>query len=196
MMCEKLNAVSCQYVSCYCFKMEAHHTSMIQMLPHITPLPIPMPSRRNMKVALHLIQYQTSKHSAAISIFRLSSYLGRPSPLLTPPRRRNNIMHMFLPKPLIMIMHLPPLSRHQSPTRILPQLMLQLRIHPLQPICVLRLQHLGGENAISRRVVYVYVDVLAAHRDYDVHVDLEIMADSFFDEEGVVFVAAPPAAEF
>ena len=89
------------------------------MLPHITPLPIPMSSRSNMKVSLHLIQNQASKHSAAVSLLRLSSDLGCLRPLLTPPRCRNNIMHMLLAKPFIMIMHLPALTCNHTTILIL-----------------------------------------------------------------------------
>lgn len=40
------------------------------------------------------------------------------------------------------------------------------------------------------------MEVAALHGDYDVQVDLEIVADAFFDGEGMRFMPAPPAREF
>lgn len=166
------------------------------MLPQIIPLPVTMASRRNVEVSLNLVQYQTPIHSAAVTAFGLPFYPRCLRPFLTPPRRRNNIMHMFLPKPLIMLHIMIPLTGDHPTIPTPPQLMLQLAVHPLQPIRVLALQHLGCENAISRCIVHVDVDVFAFHCDYNVEVDLQVMADALFDEESVVFVAAPPVLEF
>lgn len=165
---------------------------MIQMSRH-PQLEISMPPRRDMEVSLHLIQQQTPKDPTAVPIPRLPPNLRRPRPFRGPPRTRNNIMHMLLPKPLIIIMILPPLPTHHPAIRISSQLMLLLRVHPLQPVRQLRLEHRPSQDSVARRVLHVDVDVRTAHRDHHVQIDLEVVSHALLDEECVVFVSAPPA---
>ena len=135
---------------------------------------------------------QTSIHPTTIPILWQPLQFRSLRPLRTPLRLPNNIMHMLLPKPLILR---PPRARHNLTLLILSQLMLPILINPLQPVRVLELQHLLGVDAVPGRVVHVDVEVRTAHGDDHVDVYLQVVADTFFDEEGVVFVAAPPAGE-
>ena len=102
------------------------------------PFLISVSPRGDVEIALHLVDIQIPKDPAAIHI---PFDLRRPREDMSPPRRSgtDNIMHMLLPKPLIMLMEA--FSRNQSALAILPQLMNPIRVHPLVPVRGLHLQH-------------------------------------------------------
>lgn len=165
-------------------------TRMIQML---SKLHIPMSLGRNMKVALDLIQLQTSKNPTAIR--RRTPKSRRPRPLGPPPPQRHNIMHMLLSKPLVMPLQIL-LPRDHLPVRIPSQLMNPLVVDPVLPNRRVAVQLGSGQDPVARRVLHVDVDVLALHFDDDVEVDVEGVGYALFDGEGVRFRAAPPARGF
>ncbi len=102
-------------------------------------------------------------------------------------------MHMLLPKPLIMLHTLPPLACDNLPIPIPPQPMDPIFSRPAIPIGRLALQQFCCEDSVAGGVLDVDVDVCAGHLDYDIHVYLEVVPNSFLDCEGMLLVAAPPA---
>jgi hypothetical protein len=61
---------------------------------------------------------------------------------------------------------------------------------PLPPGCGIPLQHVGGENAITRRILNVNVYIGAAHGHHHIQVDLQLMRHALLDSEGMGDVAS------
>ena len=141
-----------------------------------------MPLGRNMKVSLDLIQLQAAKNPTTIR--RRAPQPGRPRPLGPLSPERNNIMHMFLPEPLIMTLQVI-LPRNHLPLRIPSQLVDALVVDPVLPHRRVAVQLRGGQDPVARRVLHVDVDVLAFHFHDDVEVDVETVRHALFDGEGV-----------
>lgn len=142
------------------------HTAVIQMLR--SPFLVAVSSGSNMEITLHLIHIQTPKHPATIPS-RRTILQPRRLPKLSPPSprsRRNDIMHVLLPKPLLVLMI--PLARNHPALRILPQTMHALGVHPLRPVRRVPLQHIRRQNAVPGRVLHVDVDILARHLEHDI----------------------------
>ncbi len=119
-------------------------TGVIQML---AKLHIPMPSRRDMKIPLHLVPLQTPINPTSP---RLAPHPRRLAELPPPPAQRQNIMHVHL-----LFLQLPHLRSMQA--------MHPLRINPLLPIRRIPLQHIARQDAIARRILNVDVQVAAFH---------------------------------
>jgi hypothetical protein len=156
---------------------------------------ISMASSSDMEISLHLVDLQTAEKSTAITTRLPPLQLRRLRKLRSSASSMsNNIMHMLLSKPLLMIME--PLARNNPPLRIFPKPMHTPSINPLPPIRRVLFQHIAREDPIPSSILHIDVDIVALHRNDDVKVDLQVMAYAFFYREGVGFVASPPACEF
>lgn len=161
---------------------------MVQVLahPHVA-----VTSRCDMKVSLHLVQFQASKHAAAV---RLSLWPRSLGPLSPPLSESNNVMDMLFAKAFV-VSRVPAKARVELAILVLAELMHALLINPLGPGGGLAGQLVRGENAISRGILDIDVQIVAVHLDDDVEIDLHVMADAPFDSKRVRLDTAPPAAE-
>lgn len=152
-------------------------TLMIKMFPK---LHIPMPSRRDMKIPLHLIPRQAPKDATT-----------------APPAPRG---------PAELPLGAPDLVQDMSGMGIAFELLLlrdgqmieemhPLGVHPLIPAGRIFPQRLAGQDAVATGVLHVDVEVGAAHGNDDVEVDLELMRHPFLHGEEVRFMSAIPAPE-
>lgn len=159
---------------------------MVQMLPSLS---ITVAARSNVEIALNLIQIQTTIDTTTIRLGAPKPRGLRPTSLLAP--HSNNIMNMFLAKPLLM----PPRACNNTSLAIPSQSMHTFRINPMAPIRRVFLEARGGEDAVAGGVLDVDVEVLALHLDDDVEVDLHAVADALLDGERVRLLAVPPAPQ-
>jgi len=154
---------------------------------------ISMTTRRDMEISLDFVHVQAAEDSATVR--------GN----TVPPSRRlrkfrapsttsssNDIMHMLLPKSLIMVT----LSGNQPALGILPQSMHALGINPLIPVRRIPLQHICRQYPVARRILNIDVEIHALHLDHDVQIDLEVVPDALLNRECVRLVPPPPACEF
>lgn len=150
---------------------------MIQMLPK---LHIPVPPRRDVEIALHLIPLQ-----AAINPTRppLPPYPRRLRKLPSPLPQRQHVVH---------VLFLLGLARRRTTAM---QPMHALGVDPLLPVRGVAPQQIAGEDAVARGVLHVEVQVRTAHGDDDVEVDLQVVRDALLDAEVVRLVALPPAVQ-
>jgi hypothetical protein len=78
-------------------------------------------------------------------------------------------VHVLLPKPLIMPAHRhPPFACDQPSMIVPPEPMHAFTIHPRHPIGRVAFQHVGSEDTVASGVLYVDVQVRAAHVHHDV----------------------------
>ena len=78
-----------------------------------------MASSSDMEISLHLVHLQAAKQPAAVTPRAPPLQLRRLRKLRPPaPSMGNDIMHMLLSKPLLVIMV--PLARNNPPLRVLP----------------------------------------------------------------------------
>ncbi len=159
-----------------CNVRRGRRTTVVQMLPEFH---IPVPSRRDVEIPLHLIPLQTAKHPTAIRhLPPLHPRRLLEVPLLTPhlPKHVPDVRVL-----LLLLHHLPALQRMAS--------------RPARPSGRIAPQHVAGEDPIARRILDVDVEVGAEHGDDDVEVYLEFVGDAFLDGEEVGFVAGVPSSE-
>lgn len=121
---------------------------MIQML---SKLLIPVAPRRDMKIPLHLIPFQTPINPTRLP---LPAHPRRLAKLPPPLPLRQHIVHVLF------LLHL------QGPAAM--QSMHVLGIHPLLPVRRIPPQHVACEDPIARCVLHVDVQVRAPHGDHDV----------------------------
>lgn len=150
------------------------------MLKMVPKLHIPMPSRRDMKIPLHLIPRQAPKNATtAPPAPRSPAKLPLRAPDLIQDMSGMGIPFEFL------------LLRHGEVI----QEMHPLGVHPLIPIGRIFPQLLAGQDAIAAGVLHVDVEVGTAHGYHDVEVDLELMRHPLLDGEEVRFMSAIPTSE-
>lgn len=149
---------------------------MVQMLPE---LHVPVPSRRDVEIALHLVSLQAPKNPTAIR--HLSPLHPRrllEFPLLTP----HFPEHMPDVRVLLLLLH------HVSAVQF-------MTARPPRPSGRIPAQHVAREYSITRCILDVDVEVGAEHGHDDVEVNLEFVGDALFDGEEVGFVAGVPPPE-
>lgn len=164
------------------------HTVMVQVLAHSH---VAVASRRDMKVSLHLVQVQASKHAAAV---RLSLGPWSSRPLGPPLSESNNIMNVLFAKALI-VSRVPAHARVKLAILVLAELVHALFINPLAPSGGLAGQLVCSKDAISRGILDVDVQVVAVHLDDNVHIDLHVVPDAPFNSKRMGLCSAPPAAK-
>lgn len=119
------------------------HTIMIQMLPK---LPIPMPPRRNMKVPLDLIPFNTPINPTT-------------SPLITSPQSRR--LPKLLLLPFDFPQHMPRMSiflqlgLHLA--QIIKRVQASLYIEPLRPIGIFPFKQIPCQDAVARSILHIDV---------------------------------------
>lgn len=161
---------------------------MVQVLAHSH---IAVASRRDMKVSLHLVQIQASKHAAAVR-----PPFGPRSlcPLGSPLSESNNVMDMLLAKAFV-VFRVPAKARVELAIFVLAELVHALLINPLAPGGGLAGQLVRGENAISRGILDVDVQIVAVHLDNYIQINLHVVPDTPLDGERMRLGAAPPATK-
>lgn len=147
------------------------------MLPKLR---IPMPSRRDMKVTLHLIPLQTPINPTRLAP---TSHPRRPRKLPPPLPLRQHIMNVLF------------LLRLEQPLTAAMQPMHALGVDPLLPVRRIPPQHVARQDAVARGVLYVDVQIRTPHGDDDVEVDLQFVRDALLDAEVVRLVALRPAVQ-
>jgi hypothetical protein len=68
-------------------------------------------------------------------------------------------------------------------------------LHPQVPGCVFALEEFAGEDAVACGVLDVDSERVAGHVDDYIKVELELVRDTLFHAEVVLFSAAPPCFE-
>src|SRR5690349_16265083 len=130
-MCEKLKSgklsVNPQPWQVCMSRLLLIRTAVVQMLCPES-LMISVATSCDMEVTLHLIQQQAAKNATAIPIPWMALNLRRLGPLARPLRSIDNVMHMLLPKSLIVKIRQIPFPAYHTPIHITPQLMLSLGI--------------------------------------------------------------------
>lgn len=158
---------------------------MIQVLATIT-----MASGCNVKVTLHPVQVQATIHTAAI---RPALWRRRLCPLGLLSTKSHNVVHMLLAKALI-VGAVPAFTSVQLAILTLAEPVHALCVNPLVPGRGIALQLVSSENAVTRCVLDVDVEVIAVHLDNNVEVDLHVVPDTLFDGKRVMLSSAPPLA--
>lgn len=142
-------------------------TIVLQML---AKLGIAMASCRDVKVAHHLVDVDTSIDATAICV---APELRRLPPLCPLPARRYDIVYMLLPKALVAACQvLPAGTGVDSPLAVSAEPVDAPAVDPLAPSGRVVLQAQSGENAVARGVLHVHMEVTALHSHHDVEVDL------------------------
>lgn len=167
---------------------EGEHTIMVQVLAHSH---VAVASGRDVKVSLHLVQVQASKHAAAVRLSLGPRSLCPPGP---PLGESNNIMNMLFAKALV-VFRVPANTRVQLAILVLAELVHALFINPLAPGGGLASQLVRSKNAISRGILDVDVQIVAVHLDDDVEIDLHVVPDAPFNSKRMGLDPAPPAAQ-
>lgn len=158
---------------------------MVQVLATIA-----MTSGRDVKVALHPVQVQAAIHAAAI---RPALWRWRLCPLSLLPTEGHNVVHMLLAKALI-VSAMPAFASVQLAILTLAESVHALCVNPLVPGRSIALQLVSSENAVTRCILDVDVEVIAVHLDNNVEVDLHVVPDALFDGKRVMLGSAPPLA--
>ena len=152
---------------------------MIQVL---TKFHIAVPSRRNVKISLHLIALQTP-----INPTRLSRI---------PPLQSRRLLEFSLRAPdlpedvsyvrilLLLPDHLPTLQ----PVHL-------VDVDPVPPIGCVFAEHITRQYTIAAGILHVDVQIWALHRHHDVEVDLQVVGDALLHAKEVGFVAGVPASQ-
>lgn len=181
-MWEKLNADKHKslVLDCDLIWKNSGLTVMIQVL---SKLHIPVSTRSDVKVALHLVAIQTSKYPTAVC--------GASNP-----RCFCELLLLLLRQ---MIMHVQIIHLGKTLPNALIQLVhasLSILARPLCPTCSILAQQVASECAITSCILHVDVQVGAAHSNDDVEVDLHVMRDALLDGEGLCRCACEPARGF
>lgn len=162
-------------------------TLMRQML---SQLPISMAPRRDMEISLHLVPFQTAINPTSIrlltpthtrSLCKLASRVA--------PHFAHNMVHMR-----VLLLRAQPISLLVVESLVLVRSVVTL-VHPQLPGGVFALEKFAGEDAVAGGVLDVDAERVAGHVDDDVEVELELVRDTFFHAEVVLFGAAPPCFE-
>ena len=150
---------------------------MIEMLPK---LHIPMPSRRDVEIPLHLIARQASEDATAPApaAWRPAEFPLRATHLAQDVARVGIAFELLLLRDGQMIEHMNPLG-----------------VHPLIPVGGIFAQQVAGQDSIAAGVLHVDVEIGAAHGHHDVEIDLQLMRHPFLHREEVRLVSAVPAPE-
>ena len=147
---------------------------MIQMVREIH---IPMPPGRDMEIPLHLVPLHAPIHPTRIGL-HAPGHVERTRELLPPARRAQVVVHVLLLRVLPMLLLLPRLARARRAARAR-----AVAVSP--PDGVVVHEGLACEDAIPGCVLHVHVQVVAAHGDDKVQVQLHGARDALFDAEGV-----------
>lgn len=164
---------------------------MVQMRRH---LPIPMPTRSNVEIPLHLIPLKTAIDPARIRTLAPAHprALGKLPPRIAPHFTQNMVHTRIV------------LLRAQSVLVFMAQrlvlvctavVLVVALLHPQRPAGVLAVEQVAREDAVAGGVLDVDVQRVAGHVDDDVEVELELVRDALFHAEVVLFCAAPPCFE-
>lgn len=157
---------------------------MIQMLH---PVAIAVPARRDVKVALHLIAFQTTENPASVRLFapahsgsfgELASWVATDF--------TNDMVDMgifFLGAESIGFLVVQGL--------VLVGAVIPL-VHPQFPRGIFALEEVAGEDAVTRGVLNVDTECVAWHVDHNIQIQLQFVRDTLLHAELVVFRAAPP----
>lgn len=141
-------------------------------------LHVAMPSRRDVKVSLHLIPLHAPVDPTRV---RLPTHPRRLGELLPPLRRAEIVVHILILAPSKGLLG----RTAQS---------LSLLLLPRAPLRGILLEDLPSEHTVTRGILHVDVQVVAVHLDHDVEVHLQRAADALLDAEAVVRRALEPAA--
>lgn len=161
---------------------------MVQVLAHSH---VAVASGRDMKVSLHLVQVQASKHAAAV---RLSLGPRGLCPLGPSLGESNNVMNMLFAKALV-VSRVPTNARVELAILVLAELVHALFVNPLAPGGGLASQLVRSKDAISRGILDVDVQIVAVHLDDNIEIDLHVVPYAPFNCKRMGLSSAPPAAE-
>lgn len=166
------------------------HTTVIQML---AKLHIPMSSCCDVEVSLDFIPLQTAENSTRIGHFasphprRLGELLASAPHL---PEHVPNMLVFLLCFASPFVLGMKALVRVSATPTFLIQFLV-----PQRPGRFVFIQHVPCQDPISSCILHVDVEVVAAHGDDDVEVELERVCDATLDAEVVGLGAAEPGEE-
>lgn len=153
-------------------------------------------ARREVEVALHLIQLERAVDATAVR--RRTPQPRRLPPLCLAQTQRDDIVDVLLSETFVVLDRRTasvPFPGNHAALGVAAQAVHALAVDPVRPEGGVALEPLGGVDAVARGVLDVDVQVLAAHLDDHVDVDGQDVADALFDGEGVLLLAAPPAGQ-
>ena len=158
-------------------------------------LHIPVPSRRNVKITLHLIRMHRPINATTVRL-HASPYPRRLTELLTLPRRAQIIVHVLLPVLLILPEPRVAAQIQSFLLRGTQTMHATPRLAPLVPGRCIPMQRRASEDAVAAGVLDIDMQVLAFHGYDKIEIDLQIPSHALLDGECVRRVALPPPSQF
>ena len=167
---------------------------MVEVLLH-PELHVPVPARRDVEVALHLVALERAVDAAAVD--------------RRPPRQFRRLLEFLVLVLAHVAQHMPNMRVFLLRLLALCVTLVQARVHPalhfaeakqfpgIEPefkVGFLFREQVAGHDAVHGRVLDVDVQVFARHGDHDVEVQLQFVANAALDAEVVGFGAGVPGS--
>lgn len=156
-------------------------------------LHVPVPARRDVEVALHLVALQRPVDPAAVhrlvarEPWRLGEFLAL---VLSHVAQHVADVRVFLFR--LLAFPVPAVQPLVDALLLLAQAEHSARIHPRLEVGVFLGEQVARHDPVHRCVLHVDVKVLTRHGHHDVQVELQFMTDTSLHAEVVCFAARPP----